>query len=224
MGLFDFFVSKREWPPFIESYIQSCKAIKKNSPLDELRFVCFDSESTSLDPTSARLLSLAAVSITNEGIDIKTSLDCFIRWAGDEKPENVEIHGVTNQQSKEGMEPEDVIKLFLEYIKGSVLIAHNINFDKAMFEAIFKKYFGPLKLKNPLLDTARMAIRLELAPMERNNYNSDDYTLDALFDRYDILPLERHSALGDAYSTALLFMKLKEKLKVRGITRLSQLV
>lgn len=223
MSWFDFFQPKKDWPEFIKSYLDSFQALKKNSPLDSLRFVCFDSESTSLDPSSARLLSLAAVSISSKGIDVQSSLNCFIHWEGEEKPENVEIHGVTNQQSKHGIPPEDVIKIFLSYIEGSVLIAHNISFDKAMFEAIFKKYFGPLKLKNPLLDTARMAIRLELAPMERDNYNSDDYTLDALFDRYNILPLERHSALGDAYSTALLFMKLKEKLKVRGITRLSQL-
>lgn len=224
MSWINLFKPRKEWPAFIESYIQSCKTIKKNSPLDELRFVCFDSESTSLDPTSARLLSLAAVSITKNGIDVKSSLDCYIQWSGNDKPENVEIHGVTNQQSKEGMNPEEVVKLFLQYVEGAVLVAHNINFDKAMFEAIFKKYYGSLKLKNPLLDTARMAIRLELAPMEQNNYNSDDYILDALFERYDIKPLERHSALGDSYSTALLFMKLKEKLKVRGITRLSQLV
>ena len=221
MSWLDIFKPKKKWPSFIEHYIQSCKSIKKTSPLDELRFVCFDSESTSLEPSTARLLSLAAVSITKEGIDVNSALDCFVHWAGDAKPENVEIHGVTNQQSKEGMEPEEVIKLFLQYIEGAVLIAHNISFDKAMFEAIFKKYFGPLKLKNPLLDTARMAIRLELAPMERNNYNSDDYTLDALFDRYGILPVERHSALGDAYSTELLFMKLKDKLKVRGVIKLN---
>ncbi len=223
MSWLSLFKPRQEWPEFIERYLQSCQAIKKNGSLDELKFVCFDSESTLLNPSTARLLSLAAVSLTKKGIDVKSSLDCFVQWAGDEKPENVEIHGVTNQQSKEGMAPEEVIKLFLEYIEGAVLVAHNISFDRALFEAIFRKYYGALKLRNPLLDTAKMALRLELAPMDRNNYNSDDYTLDALFNRYNIQPLERHSALGDAYSTALLFMKLKEKLKLRGIVKLNQL-
>lgn len=224
MSWLDLFKSKQEWPPFIQQYTDSCKSIKKDNLIDELRFVCFDSETTSLASSTARLLSLAAVSITKEGIDVRSSLNFFVKWTEKEKPENVEIHGITNQQSNEGLMPEEVIKLFLKYAEGAVLVAHNINFDKAMFEAIFKKYFGTFKLQNPLLDTAKMAIRLELAPMDRNNYNPDNYTLDALFDRYDILPLERHSALGDAYSTALLFMKLKEKLKGRGITRLSQLI
>jgi len=223
--LFTFLKRKNDphLPDFVKRYQESCEQIDKKSSLNDLKFICFDTESTSLDPTTAKLLSLGAVTIQNNRIDIKNNLDYYVRWNNKEKPQNVEIHGITNRQSQKGVKPEDAIQLFLEYIQGAVLVAHNVSFDVSMFNNILKKYYGSIKLTNPVLDTARLAIRLEVPQLDSNNYNAIDYTLDALFDRYRITPLERHSALGDAYGTGLLFMKLLSRLEKRGVSKLHQL-
>lgn len=210
-------------PEFAQAYLSSCEPIKGASLIDQLRFVVFDTETTSLDMDKARLLSLGAVSCVHDQVNVGTALDCYVSWGTGTRPENVEIHGITQRRSDTGMEPEEVIAAFLNYIQGAVLVAHHVDFDEAVINAILHKYHNGLKLVNPKLDTAKLAMRLEHSRFDKSTVNPKNYSLDALMERYDIDPLERHSALGDAYSTALLLMKLLYKLRKRGVQKLKQL-
>ncbi|TRX50880.1 3'-5' exonuclease [Fulvivirga sp. M361] len=214
---------QKDLPGFALEYLSSCDQVKRSASLEGLRFVVFDTETTSLNVKEARLLSLGAVSCTSHQINIETALDCYVSWEESSRPENVEIHGITKRQSDKGMTPEQLIETFLEYIKGAVLVAHHIDFDVAMVNAVLDKYYKGLSLANPKLDTAQLAIRLEHSRFDRSNVNRKDYTLDALMERFQVTPLERHSALGDAYSTALLLMRLLYRLRKRGIDRLDKL-
>jgi DNA polymerase-3 subunit epsilon len=70
---------------------------------------------------------------------------------------------------------------------------------------------GLPKLKNKYLDTVvlykKSLIRSPL--IERK----DHYSLDELADKFNISKKDRHTALGDAYITALLFLKISKKIK-----------
>lgn len=212
--------SAKSLPAFARSYLDACQGLDQKEFIENVKFIVFDTETTSLDTKEARLLSVSAVSCTYNKIEVSSALDCFVAWGDKMKPENIAIHGITKRQSASGLQPEEVIETFLDYIKGAVLVAHHIDFDVAMLNGVLQKYYPGLKLKNFMLDTARLAIRLEQPRMNNAGINPKDYTLDALLDRYGIEPLERHTALGDAYSTAELLIKLLPKLRKRGLKRL----
>ena len=210
-------------PDFFTTYLDSVSEIGNKTHIRDLKFAVFDTETTSLDK-DARLLSIGAVKCASNQLDVKDALDCYVSWADhSEKPQNVEIHGITNRQSAAGVSPEEAIKLFIKFITGAVLVAQHVDFDVAVVNGILKKYYTGTELKNSVLDTAQLAIRLEQSRFDRSTVDRKQYTLDALMQRFRIQPLERHSAIGDAYVTAVLLMKLLAKLEKRGLKTLGDL-
>lgn len=215
----------RDFPPNVQAYISKAKEIDFNAHLDELSYMIFDTETTSLEVKSARLLSLGAVKISKGKIEAGNALNCVIKWSENvDRPSNVEIHGIMPSASKQGMPPEEAIDIFLQAIRSSVLVAHHADFDVAIINETLDRYYPGLVLKNPVLDTGKIAIRLEAAAFNTGIEVQRGYSLDQLIEKYKIEPLERHTALGDAYTTAVLFLKLKHLLKARGIIKLSQLI
>ncbi|MEM8568760.1 MAG: 3'-5' exonuclease [Bacteroidota bacterium] len=210
-------------PDFFNSYLDSLEKINNQTLIKELEFVVFDTETTSLEK-DARVLSIGAVKCSASQLIVADLLDCYISWdEKSEKPENVEIHGITNRQSDTGVSPTEAIKQFTGFIEGTVLVAQHVDFDAAVVNNIFKMYFSGAQLQSVTLDTAQLAIRLEQSRFDRSTVDRKEYTLDALLNKYTIRPLERHSALGDAYCTAILLMKLLAKLEKRGLKTLGDL-
>jgi DNA polymerase-3 subunit epsilon len=68
--------------------------------------------------------------------------------------------------------------------------------------------FGLGKLKNDRMDTAAMHQKWKGLQQEEH------HTLDELCSFFNIPLNDRHTASGDAYITALLFLKLKKKLGI----------
>ena len=64
-------------------------------------------------------------------------------------------------------------------------------------------------LKNRTLDTATLYKKTLIKSylLERK----DHYTLDDLADKFDISKKDRHTAMGDAYITAIAFLKIVKK-------------
>jgi DNA polymerase-3 subunit epsilon len=60
--------------------------------------------------------------------------------------------------------------------------------------------------------------------MSPESLDGKNYSLDVLCKRFDIVTKDRHTALGDAFLTALLFMKLIRLFEKKGIKTLKQLL
>jgi DNA polymerase-3 subunit epsilon len=172
----------------------------------EKRFVVFDCETTGLDYKSDRILSIGAVAIENNQIIVGDFMEVFLKQ-DIFKAESVLIHGILKDGKEEKIVEAEAIIRFLEFIKDATLVGHHVNFDIEMInQGLAQLDVG--KLKNQAMDTDVMYQKLKYLPQEQHN------SLDELCDIYKIRKSDRHTASGDAFITALLFLKLKKKLEI----------
>jgi DNA polymerase-3 subunit epsilon len=172
-------------------------------------YVVFDTESSSLKISQAQLLSIGAVKLKNNSISIKETFNSFIRRGKSSVNSNVHIHEIMDTGKDEKEEIKEVLLNFLTYIGDAVLVAHHAKHDIGLINRYLSENFPGTRLVNQVIDTAELAIENDKRKNATININSEDYTLDSLLKKHNIKALERHTALGDAYSTALLFLKIR---------------
>jgi len=218
------FPSKRQLPPFALQYLQSCRNKNdKRSLIPKIRFVVLDTETNGMDPARAKLLSLGAVVVQDTSILPSQSLEFTAYAPSVEVSEQVAIHGITRRSLQYGLKEEMILQQWLDFIGNAVLVAHHAAFDLAILNRICQAHFD-FKLKNPVLDTAHLAKRLEHGTQLKEYIRPEDYSLDRLCERYSIRPDDRHTAAGDAYITAQLLLKLLAKARKSGIRTYSELM
>jgi len=190
-------------PAFWKVYQKTFKNKTYNS-FENTRFIVFDTETTGLNTSLSKILSIGAIGICSNKIDIADSFEVYLKQ-DDFNPETVEIHGILKEGNLEKLNEVDAIEKFIEFIKNGVLIAHHASFDIEMINAALKRMSLP-KLKNKSIDTGVLYKKLQ-------GRKDSHYSLDLLCDEFGIPKHDRHTASGDAYITALLFLKIISKLK-----------
>lgn len=214
--LFDLF-RKKTYPPFWQSYLEGFKKpLPENTPVEDIRFVVLDTETTGLSVKKDKILSIAAIGVMQNSIRLEDTFECLVNQ-GVKTGESAAVHGILATETSGGLSESAAIEQFVGFCRNSVIVGQHIGFDIAMLNEAIKPLTGE-RLKNKSLDTARMAVRLDY-PYQ--NYFSPDnpeaYSLDALCNRFNVAAEERHTAPGDAYMTAVLFLKLLSRLKHRGV-------
>lgn len=200
-------------PDFYKEYKTHFKERKlKNAPLESLRFVVFDTETTGFDVNKDRMLSIGAIGITGNVIDVKDTYEVFLKQ---EKfsADSATIHGILKEGKQKRIEEAEALKGFLSFIKNSVLVGHHVGYDLAMINNALKRLDAP-KLKNRALDTG---VLYKKTIHEVNILNRDkQYSLDELCADLKIDKADRHKAAGDAFITAMAFLKIRGRLDVKG--------
>lgn len=185
----------KEYPEFWKLYLAKFET-KSN------RYVILNTETTGLNPKKDVILSFGALGVTNDIIRIGDNFEVVIlqyKYLHDNGLPNEFL--IESKLSKLA-EPQ-AIQALVEYIGNAVLVGHRIHFDIEMInDALEKMDCG--KLKNEALDVEIMHQKL----MDITK----SFSLDDLIKQYKIPQAERNSASDDAYSIALLFLKLKTRL------------
>ncbi len=209
-------------PEFWRQYLSSFDGVLgKGTPLEEVCFVVFDTETTGLDVKKDRILSIGAVKVSNWQIDLSNRLDCYVKQSYQPVGETIAVHGILpGAKSLNGLDEIEAVQHFVEYCHASVLVGHHVAFDISMINQILKGLIGQ-KLANKRLDTATLAARIS----EKKGYEvPGTLGLDTLCKKYNIPMSDRHTAAGDAFITAVLLMKLLARLKKRGVNTLGDLL
>jgi len=194
---------KKTYPDYWEDYVASFKNPQEHN-LRQIRFVVFDTETTGLNPKTDVILSIGCVAISNLCITVADQFECYLEQSHF-NPDTVKIHGLLQKGHLHKTDEVTAIIKFLNFIKNAVLIAHHAAFDVAMINCALKRQGLP-KLKNTVIDTLQVF-------KKSSSYNRHtQLNLDALAERYNIPLHDRHTAAGDAYITALLFLKLVAEL------------
>jgi len=204
---------QKKYPDFWKEYLQKFKQ-KQPKSIETTRFVVFDTETTGLDITNDRILSIGTIGISNNQIEVSDTFEKYL-IQDKYKAETVEIHGILKEGSFQKISEKEAIEKFIKYIGNSVLIAHHAAFDIEMINAALKRMNLP-KLKNKSIDTG--ILYKKLAGKKDNHFN-----LDVLCEEFNIPKHDRHTASGDAFITALLFLKIISKLKKERTVHYSDL-
>jgi len=183
-------------------------------PLEELVYTAFDTETTGLEPSKGdRIVAIGAVRIERGRILKDAIFHTLVNPERPIPPQATKIHGITDEMVKDKPTLREVLPKFLLFCRDTVLVAHNAAFDLKFLEIEAQKL--GLKLDFPVVDTLFISYGLF---EEFENHN-----LDAIAERLGIPVAGLHSALGDAFLTAEIFLKLLPHLKKRGIHTLEDL-
>jgi DNA polymerase-3 subunit epsilon len=109
---------------------------------------------------------------------------------------------------------EEVLQRFYAFSADAILVAHNAAFDMKFLT--LKESRSGIVFDQPVLDTLLLSFVL--------HPNHSAHTLDAIAARFgiEITPEARHTALGDALSTAQIFLRMLDALPGHGIKTLRQ--
>jgi DNA polymerase-3 subunit epsilon len=220
--MFNFFRKKKDnnnLPQCWKEYVSHFEQLQNQKiPLANAKFVVIDVESNGLDPKKDKILSIGAVRIRNNQIETDDAFELFLRQ--DEfNPEVVPIHGILKSGKIEKITEQNAMRSLVEYIKDDIIVGHSINFDISIINETLKKFVND-KLYNKTLDTITLYKRIRGADLKEGTSTS----LDVLSDEFKIPKSDRHTAAGDAFITAILFLKILARLKTRGVTDLESLL
>ena len=206
---------RKTYPEFWHKYVAHFKK-SKHHKLKDIRFIVFDTETTGLNTKEDRILSIGCVGIENFKIKIADQLESYVIQEHF-NADTVKIHGLLKEGTLSKLEEEEAIIQFLDFVKDAVLVAHHAAFDVAMINNALKRMQLP-KLKNKVLDTGHLFQKTKL------DTTKEHFGLDELSKRFNIPLHDRHTASGDAYITAILFLKLLAILNKNGDLTLKDLL
>ena len=204
---------------FIRSYIDTHRLFR-GLEINNCSFVILDTETTGLEASMGdKIISLAALKIRNSLIQENEFLDELINPERDIPWESVKIHRITDEHVRgKPTLPELQSKINL-FLKKSILIGHNIEFDKKfIYQDAANSALSKRMKKITSIDT--IYLTAALYP------DLENYDLSYLCEHFNIRTNDqiRHSALGDCWITARLFLHLLHKAKEKNITTASGLL
>ena len=206
---------------FIDSY-RSCfvSTWSDETPIDAVRFVVLDSETTGLNPRTDRLITIGAVAVCDGDIILDDAFDALLK-VGENTPA-VTVHGVTRDEARAGLDEPEALERFLGYLRDGVIVGHHIGHDIGTLDAGYERHWG-FQLTNRSLDTMDLTLHLERDGAFQGRPPIRHFTLDSLCEMCGVAPHDRHTASGDAFLTAQVFLRLLRLAARHGRTTLGQL-
>jgi DNA polymerase-3 subunit epsilon len=190
------------------------------TPIDRVRFVVLDSETTGLNPRTDRIITIGAVAVIDYEILLEDSFDALLKVARNTSA--VAVHGVTRDESRGGLDEEDALAGFLDYLRDGVIVGHHIGHDIDTLDAGYERGWG-VRTQNRSLDTMDLTLHLERDGAFAGRPPIRQFTLDALCEMFDVIPHDRHTASGDAFLTAQVFLRLLRLAARHGRTTVARL-
>lgn len=193
--------------------------IPLSTPIDDLTFIVFDTETTGFQvATTDRLIEIGAVPVNGLKVMEKDQLQTYVNPRRQISREIIELTSITNELASEAPVALDAISHFFDYVESHdtvCLIGHYVSFDTAVFKTELKREKLALK-KLFTIDT------LDLIGFIAPSYDMRDLERYAM--AFGTRIYERHSAIGDAMTTAYLFIELLQQFKDRGHSTWGELI
>lgn len=176
--------------------------------LKQASYVVYDIETTGFSQTYDRIIEIAACKVYQGGI-----IETFERFVNPERPISEKITALTTITDEMVMDAptiKEVLPEFMDFCKGSILVAHNAKFDVGFIYANIKRLNLNYEML-PAIDTLNLF---------RAGYYKDvkKFNLKVLAKYFKVKQEQHHRAIDDTRVTALCFIGMLNDLYNKGIT------
>ncbi|PIE43947.1 MAG: DNA polymerase III subunit epsilon [Gammaproteobacteria bacterium] len=184
--------------------------------LEHTRFTVLDFETTGLNIRKDVPISIGAISIYHNKIELGNQFEYIIYQPQVKPGEATLVHGVSPEEIEQGKDLTDALIEFYEYAENTVLIAFHAPFDKAILDRATKAKFN-CQAKHHFLDA--YDVGLAFFPEQGKRLKGlDNWAKSFGLD----VEIDRHHASADALMTAELMLIFLAKAQSQGIHTLGQ--
>ena len=196
----------------------------RSTSLDALRYVVLDTEMTSLDQRSNRLLSIGAIGMDGAKIIIGKQFYRAVNPGVPVPPETVVIHRIRSEDVESGQSCAEALEDLCRFVEGAVLVGHFVTLDLKLLKKEMEATGH--KLNNPAIDTARVHQWLlrHGSCSEDLHIQLERLDLASVAKCYGLRSRDAHHALEDAFTTARLWQVMMRKAQVQGIYTFGKLL
>jgi CBS domain-containing protein len=188
-------------------------AIGNATPLITLDALVIDTETTGLDPAKAWIVEFGALQLVGGQLALAAPLHRRVRPGVSIPSAVTKIHGIDDAAVADAPTFAAIAAEISAAFEGTVTVGHTVGFDLAVLKREFARAGLPW-VPPRTLDTRLLA---EIAAPELAGYS-----LESLAAWLGVTIANRHSALGDAETTARIFLALLPKLRDVGIRTLAE--
>ncbi|NEZ46083.1 PolC-type DNA polymerase III [Clostridium niameyense] len=183
---------------------------EQNETIDDT-FVVFDLETTGFSSENDKIIEIGAVKIQEGKI-----IDKFSTFVNPKMPipnNIIELTNISDDMVENSETIENILPKFMNFIKDSIVVAHNAAFDVSFIRKSCKDL--NIKFGNPVMDTVILS-RYMFPELKR-------FKLNVVAKHLGISLENHHRAVEDARATGDILLKCFEMLKEREITDLKTL-
>jgi len=198
--------------------------IPHDAPLDSLRYVVLDTELTSLEHRTNRLLSVGAVGMQGASIRLGEQFYRMVNPEVEIPAESIVIHQIRSEDVKDAARISKTFDELSQFIRGTVLVGHFAPIDLKILRKEMTQTGHTFE--NPAVDTARIHHWL----LRQGRYSEDlalqleKLDLETVAKAYGLNPENAHHALADAFLTAQVWQKMLVSLRKKGVNNLKKLL
>lgn len=217
------FHKKPDVPEAFRWYAESVSGLKRSkTPTSEQKFLIVDTETTGLNVDHDSIVSIGIVPIQGYRIQSERTREWIIQ-SEESIGSGASIHGVMPNDQRVGTPAQLAAEEFLKAAEGAIVVGHHIGFDESMLHKFLSRELN-VPFLNPTYDTGHMFRRLKGTPYKLLGVEPAAEALDKICEDLGIPIDDRHTALGDAAATAILFMRLLKDLEKRGVKTTKELL
>ena len=175
-------------------------------------YICFDCETTGLNPEIDDIVSIGAVLIKD---NIIVSSKRFVRYV---KPKScnlsensIKVHHIRECDLEDALDIENVVLEFIDFIGNRTLVGYFLDFDIRMINKYLKPKIG-INLPNKTIEVSAVYhdFKIELIPQ-----GFIDLRFNTILEELDIPSFGVHDSFNDALMTSMIFLKLKNTPNVK---------
>ncbi|MGA7834480.1 MAG: 3'-5' exonuclease [Acidimicrobiales bacterium] len=172
------------------------------TPWRRANYCVVDLELSGLDPREDEIISFGAVPIDAGRLVAGSAVYGICRPSRPLVESSILIHGIRTVDLADAPPLDEAVQPLITAMTGRVIVAHVARVERAFLSQMLRRQ--GVRLRGPILDTYELGRLLALQRREP----SPRRTLDELAEYLGLPIYRRHHALGDALTTAQVFLAL----------------